>query len=195
MNISFKAKIPISECQIYDREKKQFTNATLWEYDCKDYSDIKHFKMNFRRWTYMEGFISGMRNKYRDFCQGLLNKESEQDRFYSLELPNNYIVGFCETTDNNEKINIHYLETQRDRRYKYAGQSILASLAKKMINSFNDPIMTIDHPANSARNFYINKCGFQPYGEKALHMYKYNMSDFVKTFEERTQSPIIDYRC
>ena len=139
----------------------------------------------------MESFISAMRSKYRNIKNGF-PEISTQDRFYSLELPNNNIVGFCETMDNRKSKNIYYLETDRERRYKYAGQGIFASLSKQMLKKSENPEMTINHPAGSARNFYIDKCGFQPKNNPALSLEKDDMSDFVKTFEERTQKPIVD---
>lgn len=194
MNISFKAKIPVSECQVYDRQKKKFVPATLYEYDCKDFSDIQRFKNNYHKWIYMDSFISNMKIKFMHFCydKGHTNNALEADRFYSLELPDNHLVGFCETVDNIKSTNIYYLETDRERRYKYAGQSILASLSKQMLNSSLNHEMTINCPANSARNFYIDKCGFDIKREKALYLDKKGLSDFVKTFEERTHKPIVN---
>ncbi|MBR6162512.1 hypothetical protein IKQ26_01295 [bacterium] len=193
MKISFKSKIPVSECQVYDRQNKTFIPATLYEFDCRDYSDLQHFKHNVYKWTYMPGFISNMRIKFMHLCHNTGDRRVlDANKFYSLELPDNRIVGFCETVDFRNSTNVYYLETDGERRYKYAGQSILASLSKQMLNSKVNQEMTVNAPARSARNFYIDKCGFDIRGEKALYLDRKGMSDFVQTFEERTRKPIVN---
>lgn len=193
MNVSFKAKIPVSKCQVYDRQNKQFVPATLYEFDCKDYSDIQNFKHKIYNWTYMAGFISNMRIKFMHLCHNTGDRRVlDANKFYSLELPDKRIVGFCETVDYRNSTNVYYLETDGERRYKYAGQSILAALSKQMLNSSLNSELTINCPARSARNFYIDICGFDIKGEKALYLNRQNMLDFVKTVEERTHKPIVN---
>ena len=198
MNISFKAKIPISQCQVYDKETNKFVNATLYEFDCKDKSDIHHFKKDMRKWVYIYSFISEMIAKYRYYCKyRSLNCSEVKDalnefKFYSLEDSKNRIIGFCETTGTDDFKDIYYLETNREHRFKYAGQGILASIAKMMVESVKNPRMSISNPANSARQFYIDKCGFKENGEKELYLNDKNMSDFIKIFEKQTQMPIIN---
>jgi len=40
MNISFGKKIPLSQCQIQNKETGNFEKATVYELDCKDKNDI-----------------------------------------------------------------------------------------------------------------------------------------------------------
>ena len=200
MNVSFKAQIPVSQCQLYDKQDKKFVPATLYEFDCKDISDIKHFKRDLKKWVYMESLICAMGAKFRHYREGFGESTNEGNdkfdgyKFYSLELPNNHIVGFCEAYDDKDNKNIYYLETERERRYKFAGQSIIASMAKQMISSHENPELTINFPARSARDFYVDKCGFEPNGKVELVMKKQKMSDFVKSFEEKTEKPILDLK-
>lgn len=197
MNISFGQKIPVSQCQVFDKETNKFVNATLYEFDCKDKSDIQYFKKDMRKWVYINSFISEMLAKYRYYCKYRnFNCPEVQDaldelKFYSLEDSKNRIIGFCETTGTKDTQDIYYLETNREHRYKYAGQGILASIAKLMVKSVQNPQMSISNPANSARQFYIDKCGFKPL-DKGLHIGKQGMTDFIRNFEGSTQNPIMD---
>ncbi len=82
---------------------------------------------------------------------------------------------------------------QSDKNYKYAGQAMLASLAKSMEKN-NDSLIFINDPADSARSFYIDKCGFTPLNKdsRELKMDCRDMHTFIKNVEEKTHQPILD---
>ena len=42
--MAFSAKIPIAKCNIYDKQNHDFTQATMYEYDCKDIEDVIFFE-------------------------------------------------------------------------------------------------------------------------------------------------------
>ena len=198
MNVSFGKQIPVSQCRILDKKINSFVWATLFEFDCKDISDIYYFKGDMRSWNYKSNLLKDMFFKRENLaCYNSLS-EIEKDaiignRYFALATEDDKLVGICETQGNGNQVDIFYLETEENHRYKYAGQSILASIAKQLINRFNNPAITVNYPSGKARRFYIDKCGFKQKDAVSLIMHKNDLVDFVDDFERKIQLPIIDF--
>ena len=198
MNISFGKQIPISQCKLLDKKTDRFVDATLFEFDCKDMSDLYYFKGDNRSWTYKPHLLRDMFFKrenlaYYNSLSEIQKEAINENRYYALSTENDKLVGICETHGTGNQVDVYYLETEENHRYKYAGQSILASLSKQLLNNFTNPVLTVNYPHNTARNFYINKCGFKSKDAVSLSMSKKELSAFVNKFECKTNQPIINF--
>ena len=91
MNISFKRKIPIAQCQIFDKEENKFVSATVHEYDCKTMSDICEVQKLGASWQFTNSIIYNMQVKNRCIYTGHPNSS----RFFNIEKGNGEIIGLA----------------------------------------------------------------------------------------------------
>ena len=199
MNISFGQKIPIYQTQVLNKETNQFQKATLYELDCKDYSDIEYLINQKDAWEFkypmtVDMHIKNMKLKSTDSLSPIDKEFLNGNKFFVLESPENELIGLCEITGFRDRANIQYLETnkQQKEKYKFSGQSILASVAKLLLSRSDKPILQIYDPAYDARKFYREKCGFADSEGGSLVLTKAGMENLVSNVEQRTQGNIID---
>ena len=197
MNISFGSKIPLFQNRIYNPIEEQYENATLYEIDCKDESDLDEFNGKQGYWGFKMPIYMAMKNKhdlhkmsrnipeeYRDF---VINR----DRIYSLELEDGTCVGHCKVQQEDEThTTINYIERDQSDCCKYIGQSMIADIAKKSIKEGKNTI-TVKDPVYSAMDFYTNACGFKESSE-GLYLDNDSMVELINKTEEKTKAPICD---
>lgn len=186
-SISFGAKIPVGKCQILDCYNKKFVEATFCQYDSEDLEDIVE--------------ISSV-NCEKD-CRDAMRTGLQLERlgisnpgfsYYCLKDDNGDIAGLCYTHDVDGVKKVKYIASVLDGRHKYAGQAMLASLAKKSLNSNTNKIV-IEAALSSAWDFYEKTCGFKPVeGVSNLEMDRLGMHEFVGKVEDRTRGKVVDFR-
>lgn len=195
MEISFKGKIPISTVNVYDKKGKNFKEATLYELDGKDESDLDELAKDNGEWFYKYNILVGLTDKQAKMArEGFSQKPMPCEyKFYILENQDGSTGGLCETMTFGHYTDIVYLESNPNKKYGLTGQTMLASIAKQMLKNPN-ATMIIDDPAVRARDFYTKDCGFKETskGSHDLIMKEDELQEFVENVEEKTHSPIVD---
>ena len=190
MNISFGRKIPIIQTQIQNKHTQKFERATVYELDCKDESDILETLKPQNKWTYAREINVNMYTKYSRLQRGDDSKTS----FYILQNQQGDTLGMAQTEELEKKgHNLAFLDTEKDKQYKYVGQTLLASITKDIMNK--DGIrLSIFEPVPTAVPFYDKICGFQNIGNLLLTADRQEMQDFISKTEQRTQAPLINLK-
>lgn len=188
MDISFKSKIPIYQNKIYDRQKQSFVDSTMCELDGKDISDIQYILDQDGNWTGFKYAIA------MDLYDKYSNNQIEDDSIhvYVLETEDKPI-GFAEITTKNNIHDIQFLDCNPEKKYKYTGQTFLASIIKFILKKPNQ-IFRVSAPVYEARKFYIDKCGFKSVSKNSLslEMSEKEMMDFLCNIEKKAE--IIDIK-
>ncbi len=194
MQISFGSKIPISACKIYNKEAKKFERATLYEIDCKDEEDINYLNNIEGKWEYKDSVAYGAKYKY----MALLGVDFEETmpcmqdwQFYSLETEDRNTACICEVHPMENSKNIEIIESNPDKKYKYAGQTLLAGIAKRILPYGFDLEVLI--PVKKAESFYSKVCGF-PRNDSTFGYCVKNqgLKDFIERVEEKVQGNILN---
>ncbi len=156
-SISFGKKIPVAKCHIQDRTNNNQVNATIVEYDCNDLSDMSEIK-RLHNWTYSKFMSDNMERVFK-------TKQyfTPSFSFFAIENDNKEIVGIASTKSVGGDLILDSLESSPDKKYKYTGKNMLTFLKNyallKGLSRIYIPIAV-----ESARDFYINKCGFKRAG-------------------------------
>ncbi len=191
MQISFGKKIPISTCNIYNKEAQKYERATLYEIDCKDESDIDYLSSPDGMWEFKDSITYDARGKNYELLL-YLNQE-KWDKFYSLEAKDGTIACMCETQPFFRDTNIRYIESNPDKLYKFAGQIMLANIAKLLLKTSQN--MQIHVPSFEARDFYSKICGFREDSTGfGYELPQKDMMSFIKRTENRTKGRILNYK-
>lgn len=156
-SISFGQKIPIAKCHIQDRKNNSVVDATIVEYDCNDLSDMAEIK-NLKNWTYSK-FMSDNMSRVFKTKQYLTPSYS----FFAIENDKKEIVGIASTKSIGEELILDSLESSPDKKYKYVGKNMLTFLKNYSLSKGLKKIY-IPIAVESARDFYIKKCGFKQSG-------------------------------
>lgn len=184
--ISFGAKIPVGKCQVLDCYSKKFVDATFYQYDCQDLEDVVEISsVNCDR-DCKDAMKTGIQLEH-------LGISNPGFSYYCLKDDKDRIIGLCYTYDKDGVKKVKYIASALDGQHKYAGQAMLASLAKKCLNS-NTKDFIIEAALSSAWNFYEQTCGFVPIDNSLnLGMNRWGMHEFVEKVEKRTQGKVIDF--
>ena len=93
MNISFGAKIPMSQHNVYDREHNEFVKTTLYEIDAKDANDVKYIKSQKGHWGEIrDDIVKDIAVKHSNIVKGKQNIKPK-NKFYSLEISEGKAIG------------------------------------------------------------------------------------------------------
>ena len=189
--ISFGAKIPIAKCKIQNRKTGKFENATVYEYTCADKSDVEKIKRITSKQDWEFGFDILNDASWKNFVFET-DKSWHNNHFYSIENNRRKTIGLCETVER-DSIAVELLETQKDKLYRFVGQTMLAALANKAFSGFNSLI--IPNALPKALDFYKKTCGFKRKfnndDEVVFFVDKPQLQDFIKQTEQRTNGAII----
>lgn len=190
MNLSFRAKHPISHPYVFDKEQQKFVETTLYEIDCKDKKDISYIKKQPGNWGYLrDEFIESAK------CKNLVLKMDgkSNNTFYSLENSKGNSIGFMEIRDGYKRRNLFLFVCNPDKKYKFVGQVMLSEAAKEILGK-KHYVFTVDDPTDEGRNFYINNCGFkkQYKGSHGLKLTQNGIKKFIDDVKKRTQMSEID---
>ena len=190
--ISFGAKIPIAKCKIQNRETGQFENATVFEYTCTDKSDVEKIKRIIAKQDWEFGVDIYSDADWKNFAS-TFDKNSQNTHFYSLENKRRRTIGLCETTEN-ENITVELLETKQSNTYRFVGQTILSTLAKKAFSK-SSPLV-IQNAIPKALDFYRKTCGFNQEikdgDDISFIVDKAQLQFFINQTNQRTNGELIN---
>ena len=190
MNISFGKKIPIALAQIQNRQTEEFEQATIYEIDCKDESDILEIKKDMDGWNFPCEFALNIEQKYK-----LQNRQSKDfHNFYILQNKNNKTIGRVDIKKWDSKLfSVEWLDTRENSGYKYVGQTILATAAKEAIEKGGKSFAVLA-AMEDAIPFYTDVCKFTDCGKSGFYMDENQIQEFIKRTEKRTQGSIINLK-
>ena len=200
MQVSFGKRIPIYKCQVTDMATGKNMPAVISEYDCEDYEDIQEMTDLGYKWKFALCLSADMHSKLLYNRDPRFTKRNYPMHFYILhdEKEDKYgcvnIFGICETEENKDNTNIAFIESKYDKKHKYVGQTMIASIGKTLLKR-NGHNIYILNPAYNAIPYYINKCGFETVTNTSyspLWMQTHQIPDFIKRTEEKTGASIID---
>lgn len=190
MNISFGARIPIAKCQIQNTITKEFEPALIYEIDCNDRSDIDTFVMPENEWNYAKCVQGSLADSM--MMEAIYNVPRKSS-FYLLQNQNGETLGISEVEKSfDDNYNLAYLDTKKDKNYKYVGQTLLATVAREAFKK-GTKLFTVYGAALSALDFYTDICGFKDSGLYTPIMERGEIPAFVNRTEKRTQARIIDF--
>lgn len=189
LQISFGKKIPIATCQVQNNETENFEKATIYEYDCKDKSDLDelselaeedNFDFGHCIWAHAYEKAHPTKQKHRTIS------------IYAMENENNETICLCHANKDNEKIILNHIESSKNKKYSYAGQNMIAMLAKQVIQA-NKKELYVSNILEEAREFYICKCGFETvyekniYGGRDVTMFKKDIPTYLQLVQDKTK--------
>lgn len=187
---NFGQKIPLTQCQIKDKNKGKFVPATFYEVDCTDKEDILEIANLRGNWYFQNTITRNMQTKYA--C----NKISSQEvgpSFFILKEDDGPILGISQVKQEGKNLSVQFIESSKDERHKYVGQTMLAALGLKVIQEDGDKL-TISLPTDSAKPFYIEKCGFKECQNGNLKMNSKHLHRFIRKTQKKTKAPLMDLR-
>ena len=190
LSISFGQKIPTAQCSVLDKKKDRFIPAILYELDCSDSSDIDEISNIKAPMPFKNSIAANMRLKYA--YQKISSRKGNLD-FYIFQTDEEKTLGICQVKKVDNNIEIDYISTLQDKRYKYAGQSMLAAIGMRLLKK-NGSKLIIGVSTEDALPFYTEKCGFKQTQNEALKMNKKHIQKFIRRTQKKTNSPIIDLR-
>ncbi len=195
MQISFGKKVPIETWTIYDKKTKKFVPATAYHIDAKDESDVAYFDFMEGDWTFRTFIKYTLQSDYERYLRGIsspfdtITRLRDND-YYSIEAQNGDVACICQTSTLGNETDIAFLESNREKRYKYAGQAMLATIARQVAD--NNKTMTVKTPIDSARSFYRDTCKFKA-GKSAGYVLPKNETDaFIKRTKKRISDDTIN---
>lgn len=196
LQISFGRKIPIATCQVQNNETENFEKATIYEYDCQDKSDLDelnelaengYFDFGHCIWAHAYQKAQPTKSEHRNI------------NIYAMEDESGETICLCNASKDNRRIILKHIESSKNKKYSYAGQNMIAMLAKKVIQT-NKKELYVSNILEEAREFYIYKCGFETVAEKNIYggrdvtMFKQDIPNYLELVQSKTKTPIIDIR-
>ena len=192
MQISFGQKIPIAITQIQNRKTGEFEPATIYEIDCKDERDYLEVKKDKKDWNFSWEIASNMHCKYVSSSHYKVN--DYKNSFYVLQNQNYEDLGRVHIEEkNNHSFAIEWLDTKNNNGYRFIGQSLLATVAKEILNKGGKAFMILG-AMEDAIPFYKDVCQFTDCGKYGFHMDEQQMQEFISRTEKRTNGAIIDLK-
>ncbi len=186
-SVSFGHKIPIAACQVQEKLTGRFVKATVYEYDCQNKTDIDEVKSIKDLNTFRTLIAGHMYNKYTFSKFG----HDIDKRFFAIQENDGDIIGLSQTNNVGEDMNISYIETLRNKKYRFAGQTLIAAIGGELLSSGGRKLL-IRCPVDSALHFYFDDCRFDVSENGELYMDKKNLKKFIERTEERTHAPVIN---
>lgn len=187
MNISFGQRIPTATCKILDTKEQKFVPALVCELDCYDKSDIDKIASLEGDWEHKDTIELNMKSKHSDIKRG----KGNDTKIYTLESDKGEILGMTCVDDLEKNVEVRFIESRSDHRYKYVGQNLLATLGQGVLNGRQNRLI-IRSAVSSAYDFYEKVCGFKEIGYSDLEMNRFDILKFIRRTEEKTQSPIVN---
>lgn len=189
MNISFGQKIPTAICNVLDTKENRFVPALVSEFDCYDKSDVDKIASIGGNWAHKDTIELNMISKHSDIKRG----KGNDTRIYTLENDAGEILGITCVDDLEKNVEVRFIESRSDHRYKYVGQNLLASIGQGILNGRQNKLI-IRSAVASAFDFYEKICGFKDIGNSDLEMNRFDIHKFIRRTEERTQTPMVNFR-
>ena len=186
--ISFGQKTPLTKCHIRDNVNNKFVPATFYEIDCECENEIDEVKKSIEGWRFSGAILQNMQKEH-DKVQNSINFNNKT--FYEMETDDKEVVGICQIRKFPPELILEYIETKGDEKYKYVGQTMMASLGN-VARHENLKKIYIPVPLLTARSFYVDKCGFKRASGNGLAMKTGASYDMQKKTEAKVNHPIID---
>lgn len=191
MQVSFGQKIPIALAQIQNKQTGEFEQATIYEVDCKDEHDYIGTRDDSKDWNFPFEFWRNMQRKYFIWKE---HKAIDPSHFYILQNQDYKTLGRIQIDENDDKkYTVEWFDTKENSGYRYVGQTILATVAKEVIDNDGSSLAVLG-AIEDAVPFYTDICQFQDFGKNRLYMGKEELKSFIKRTEKRTQGSIINLR-
>ena len=189
-SMTFKAKIRIAKCNIFDRQNRDFSQATMYEYDCKDIEDVIFFEQLEKesKWRFADIFSGKACCKH----SGMYGNE----KLYTLEDKNGITIGICNIQENINEACLKFIESNNGKQYRYVGQNMLAILAGKAF-MFGKKTFKVQNALADALFFY-KKCGFkldnEAFGKSQIDLFmnRESMMKLIQTAQNKTNGKIIN---
>ena len=189
-SISFGKQIPTISCKVKNNDTGKFVPATMYEYDCFDAEDIKDVE-ELPSWGFKDVILNGMKTKKA--AREKYGSDTETS-FFVLKNEKGETLGLCYLYDRDNIPAIKFIQTNPNKKYKYAGQTMLAGLALKAQNDKKDKF-EIRFATDEAKPFYIYKCGFKRGKDiYSLEMTTKELKKFLVKIFFRTHGKIEDIR-
>ena len=178
--ISFGKKFKVGECQIKDIRQNKVAKATIYQFDCKDYSDIEEISRLDDDWQFKNVILSKMIGIYNS-----LSYKQNHCSFYTMENDEGRTIGLLQTKDYKPELDLDYIESKGEGRYKYIGQSMLSFLCKFALeNDFKNIYVPI--PVLEAWDFYTKVCKFRKAPQDcAVTLSRFGMKRLQKSVEKK----------
>lgn len=155
-NLTFKATIPISKTCVQNKITGKMEPAIFCEVDCKDKYDFKIFEKLEDTWEYATCLKTSAEWKYGNQKVNLDDPRGH----YILKKKNGEILALCRTWEQYGETRIDFLESNPEAKYRFAGQMILAGIARETIKKQGDRL-TVPNPEIGTQDFYGGACGFK----------------------------------
>lgn len=190
-SLSFGKKIPINQVRVLDKQQNKFVDATFYEYDCMDLYDIADVSKLDKTWSFGSVFSSAMHLKY---MWNFMQRGEQHLHYYCLKNEKDETIGLCATEEKEDDITVKFLESKPDASFKYCGQTMLSSLAEKILKTRMDKLK-IQGALMDVLDFYKNVCGFKPMVSSSkghLPAASFEMSNeelpaFIKRTKDKTE--------
>ena len=188
--VSFGRKIPVATCQVKDKEKDKFTKAIVYEFDCKDRSDMEELKDMDGYWDFKTALYNDMLHTRGRKLKG----GNDNTRYFVMEdKKSKDIIGISEVSTEGTKTNIDYIESENEHKYKYVGQTLIAAIGTEVLYSGGTKL-TVDCPIRTALSFYEKTCKFDKSPKGKLQFEEKGLKKFIKRTEKRTKSKILNVK-
>ena len=155
-NLSFKAIILKGKTKVQNKQTGKFETVSFCEVDCKDKKDSEIFYNLKDTWEYAQALETSAQWKFGNQQKGY----DDPRMHYILQKRNGEILAICRAYEEYGATRIDYLEANPNEKYRFAGQMILANIAKETIKKDGDR-MLVPNPEIGTHDFYGGACGFK----------------------------------
>ena len=190
--ISFGNKIEFASCRVLNRDTQNFQNAKLYEFDCADVSDICYMTNKTpKKWKFKKIICEDIKKDYgkKHLKIPKTIKPLKTSRYFIIE-SNGKPIGVCEAENNEKNLNINYLESFKNEKYKYTARAMLAALAKYNLRE-NKGTIVIPIPTPCASSYYTNVCGFEEKKNAYLALEHKNPRNFIKENDDKLKIELL----
>ena len=200
-NVSFGQKIPFAVYSVYNKQKQQSENVEMYRLDCTDKQDVYEVMSAPNIYMYTDQIASLMDVQHMyyetkkmmppDIWEKYFTDDEPTCAVYVTKNEDDEVIGICQTGPAENSEMIEFIETNHHGVYKYIGQGMIASIAKKLLKQNKEEI-SIYRPVKSAKGFY-EKCGFNVNHPEALTAKKEDLQNIVDTYESKVGKKIIGF--
>ena len=191
-SISFGKKTPVVMCKVKELATRKYVPVKLFEYDCKEQSDIDEVQnLPYDFYFYKTAIAREMETKKKAREKYSIDTGVSH---YVMQDNNGDILGIASVRNDEETYAVKFIQTTQNSTHKYIGQTMLASMAKIALID-NRKVFEIYFPTDEAMGFYTHKCGFK-HGDsyRNLVMLPKDMKKFIFKTQLKTHAPIVDIR-
>ena len=192
--VSFGQRIPIAKGSVIDsKNNNKLTPVTVYQLDCCDISDAISLSNAEGTWNLRSNIQSDMKDTYIKNCFDSTRGTDSRTYYILTSDSDDEILSMAETIRRMEDENIRYIESRRDNRFKYSGQTMVATLGLDVLNK-GKPHLGVEEPLPSAYDFYTKKCGFYAVNDFLLQMDKKRIKKFIDSIPVDRKVQMLDVK-